>query len=124
MSKQPRLPASTFQVTNESIFISLNDKSLYEKVNNIFDEHVHRVNKRRKTNGAKAREAMLWRQKGTFDLSHGFKHNKAIAAKQNSNKSGGKKIVKRSEKEMKLNRSEIIAAYRKMKAAKNKLPRK
>ena len=95
------------------------------KVNNIFDEHVHRVNKRRKTTGAKSRESMLWREKGNFDLTHGFKDNKAMSARQNNNsKGGGKKIVKRNKKETKLNRDEIIAAYRKMKAAKNKQPRK
>ena len=119
------IPLSTFQVTNESIFIPLNDNNLLEKVNNIFDEHVHRVNKRRKTTGAKARESMLWREKGNFDLTHGFKDNKAMSARQNNNsKGGGKKIVKRNKKETKLNRDEIIAAYRKMKAAKNKQPRK
>ena len=68
---------------------------------------------------------MLWREKGNFDLTHGFKDNKAMSARQNNNsKGGGKKIVKRNKKETKLNRDEIIAAYRKMKAAKNKQPRK
>tara|TARA_B100001250_G_C19225099_1_gene539676 strand:+ start:50 stop:448 length:399 start_codon:yes stop_codon:yes gene_type:complete len=119
------IPLSTFQVTNESIFIPLNDNNLLEKVNNIFDEHVNRVNKRRKTTGTKARESLLWRQNGDKNLLFGFKGNNTNSSsskhgKKSNNNKNKNVIKKRSKKEIKLNRSEVIAAYRKMKAAKNK----